>query len=123
MERLREIQSPRGWMMLGAAALPYRKDARLMRRRYPMAYALGAQVERSPDGFRRARLAGVRGQAQALVDGVGVDAAEKFRRRLQFIAANADANDMAVEVARGQLEHLLRFLDSEVAGGVEDPQQ
>jgi hypothetical protein len=28
--------------LLGTAALPYRKDARLMRRRYPMAYALGA---------------------------------------------------------------------------------
>jgi hypothetical protein len=28
--------------LLGAAALPYRKDARLMRRRYPMAFALGA---------------------------------------------------------------------------------
>ncbi len=27
---------------LGAAALPYRKDARLVRRRYPMAFALGA---------------------------------------------------------------------------------
>ncbi len=29
---------------LGAAALAYRKDARLMRRRYPMAFALGALV-------------------------------------------------------------------------------
>jgi hypothetical protein len=28
--------------MLGEASLPYRKDARLMRRRYPMAFALGA---------------------------------------------------------------------------------
>lgn len=28
--------------MLGDGGLPYRKDARLMRRRYPMAYALGA---------------------------------------------------------------------------------
>jgi hypothetical protein len=28
--------------MLGDAGLPYRKDARLMRRRYPMAFALGA---------------------------------------------------------------------------------
>lgn len=28
--------------LLGEAALPYRKDARLMRRRYPMAFALGA---------------------------------------------------------------------------------
>jgi hypothetical protein len=30
--------------LLGDAALPYRKDARLMRRRYPMAFALGALV-------------------------------------------------------------------------------
>jgi hypothetical protein len=30
--------------MLGEAALPYRKDARLMRRRYPMAFALGALI-------------------------------------------------------------------------------
>lgn len=30
--------------MIGEAALPYAKDARLMRRRYPMAYALGALV-------------------------------------------------------------------------------
>lgn len=30
--------------MIGVAALPYAKDARLMRRRYPMAYALGALI-------------------------------------------------------------------------------
>ena len=30
--------------LLGDAALPYRKDARLMRRRYPMAFAIGAFV-------------------------------------------------------------------------------
>jgi hypothetical protein len=30
--------------LLGDGALPYRKDARLMRRRYPMAFALGALV-------------------------------------------------------------------------------
>ena len=68
-------------------------------------------------------LAGVRGQSQALVRGVAVDAAEEFRRRFQFVAANADADDVAVAVARGQFEHLLRFFDSEVAGGVEDPEQ
>jgi hypothetical protein len=44
-----EIHPPtaieRGVMkLLGAAALPYSKDARLMRRRYPMAYALGAII-------------------------------------------------------------------------------
>lgn len=30
--------------LIGVAALPYSKDARLMRRRYPMAYALGALI-------------------------------------------------------------------------------
>ena len=30
--------------LIGAAALPYSKDARLMRRRYPMAFALGALI-------------------------------------------------------------------------------
>jgi len=30
--------------LIGGAALPYHKDARLMRRRYPMAFALGAVV-------------------------------------------------------------------------------
>lgn len=44
-----EIHPPtaieRGVMkLIGAAALPYSKDARLMRRRYPMAYALGAII-------------------------------------------------------------------------------
>ena len=88
-----------------------------------MTNALGAEVERSPDRLGRAGLAGVRGQAQALVGGIGVDAAEKFRRGLQFVAANADTDDMAVPVASGEFENFLRFLDSEVAGGVEDPKQ
>lgn len=44
-----EIHPPSGLeraiaRLIGAAALPYAKDARLMRRRYPMAYALGALV-------------------------------------------------------------------------------
>lgn len=42
-----EIRPPTGIeqliaRLIGDAALPYRKDARLMRRRYPMAFALGA---------------------------------------------------------------------------------
>lgn len=44
-----EIRPPTGLeravaSLLGEAALPYRKDARLMRRRYPMAFALGALI-------------------------------------------------------------------------------
>ncbi|MDX2092080.1 MAG: hypothetical protein SFX73_29720 [Kofleriaceae bacterium] len=44
-----EVRDPTGieraiMRMIGAAALPYSKDARLMRRRYPMAFALGGLV-------------------------------------------------------------------------------
>src|ERR1017187_2070076 len=58
-----------------------------------------------------------------MVSRVRVDTAEKFRRSLQFVSANADADDMAVTVACRQFENFLRFLDSKVAGGGEDPQQ
>src|SRR5580692_926965 len=63
-----------------------------------VANALGVQVECSPDGFWRSGFAGVRGQAQAVVFGVGVDAAEKFGRSFLFVAANADADDLAVSI-------------------------
>src|SRR3984957_18080305 len=55
-----------------------------------VANALGAQVERSPYRFRRSGLAGVGGQAQSVVCGVGVDAAEKLGRSFHFVTANAD---------------------------------
>ena len=71
----------------------------------------------------RPGLASVSGQTQAMVGGVGVDAAEKFRRSLYLVAANADSNNMAVVVSRRQFENFLRFLDSEVAGCVENPEQ
>ena len=44
IQAARRASSARSRGMIGDAALPYRKDARLMRRRYPMAFALGALV-------------------------------------------------------------------------------
>src|ERR1022692_4057619 len=58
-----------------------------------------------------------------MVGGVGVDAAEKFRRGFLFVATKADPDYVAIPVARRELENFLCFLDSEVAGGVEDPEQ
>ncbi len=88
-----------------------------------VANALGAQVERSPYRFRRSGLAGVRGQAQAVVGGVGVDATEKFRRSFHFVTANTDADDVAILIAHRKFENFLRFFHAEVARGVEDPEQ
>ena len=68
-------------------------------------------------------LAGMSGQPQAVVLGICVDAAEKFRRRLLFVAANSDADNVTIPVARRQLENLLRRFHSEVSRGIENPQQ
>src|SRR5580700_8519757 len=88
-----------------------------------VADTFGAQVERSPDGFGRAGFAGVGGGAEAVVERVGVYAAKKFGRTFLFVAANADADHVALAVEHGELENSLRLLDAEVAGRVENPKQ
>src|SRR5580704_4060786 len=88
-----------------------------------VANALGAQVKRSPDGFGRSGFAGVGGRAQAVVESISVDAAEKFGRTFLFVAANADAHHVALAVEHGEFENSLRLFDAEVAGRVENPEQ
>ena len=82
-----------------------------------------AQVQRSPDRFRRACLTSVRGQTQTLVGGVGVNAAEQFRRCLHARRRQCRLQRHGGPVSHRQFENFLRFLDSEVAGCVEDPEQ
>src|ERR1700691_4680629 len=91
--------------------------------RKAVADALGAQVERPPDRFRRAGFAGVGSQAQAVVSGPGVSVAKQLGRRFLLVASDADADDLAVVIADGQLEDFLRGLGPELAAGVEDPYQ
>src|ERR1019366_1171194 len=88
-----------------------------------MADAFGTEVERSPDGFWRAGFAGMRGQAQAVVGGPGVGVAEKFWRRFLLVAADADGDDLSVMIANGKLEDFLGAVGSELAHGVEDPDE
>ena len=84
---------------------------------------LGVEVERAPDGFGGPCFAGVHGQVQPVIFGVGVDTAKKLWRRLDLIASDADSHDVAVLVVRSELEHFLCFFDAEVAGRVENPEQ
>ncbi len=86
-----------------------------------VADAFGAKIERAPNGFRRAVLAGVRGQAHAVVGGPGVSVAKKFRRGFQFVAADADADNFAIMIANGELEDVLRGFRAELPDSVEDP--
>src|SRR5438477_3095771 len=88
-----------------------------------MANPLGAQVQCSPDRLRRPGLARMRRQSQSVIGSIRVDAAEKFRRSLDFVAANADSDDVPIPVASCEFEDSLCLLDSEVACGVENPQQ
>jgi len=75
-----------------------------------VANALGAQVQRAPDGFRGAGFSSVRGKAQAVVGGPDVGVAEKLRRRFLLVASDADADDLAVVIADSKLEDFLRGL-------------
>ena len=99
------------------------EQIRIMERGEAVTDALGAQIERAPNGFGRASLAGVGGQAQAVVGGPSVSVAEQFGRSFLLVAADADADDLAVMVAHGKLEDFLRGLGAELADGVEDPEQ
>src|ERR1700679_1649876 len=85
-----------------------------------VADALGAQIERAPYGFRWPGLAGVCGQAHAVIGGPGIGVTEEFRRSFLLIAAYTDANDLAVVIADCELENFLRSLGTELPNRVED---
>jgi len=53
----------------------------------------------------------------------GVGVAKNLRRSFLLVAANADADNIPVVVAHGQLEDFLRSVSAELADGVEDPKQ
>ncbi len=86
-----------------------------------VADAFGTKIERSPYGFRRAILAGVSGEAHAVIGSPGVGITKKLGRSFQFVAADADADNFAIMIANGQLEDLLRRFRAELADGVENP--
>jgi hypothetical protein len=88
-----------------------------------VADALRMKVERSPNGFRRARLPSMGRQAQAMVLSICVGAPKQLGGRFLFISTNADAHDMAIFVADGEFKYFLSLFDSEVAGRVKDPKQ
>src|SRR5271156_1780027 len=88
-----------------------------------VADALGAQVERSPYGFRRTSFSGVCGEPHAVVGGPSVGVAEKFWWSFLLVAADSDADDFAIVITHGKFEDFLRSLGSELTDSVEDPNE
>src|ERR1700740_2594401 len=84
--------------------------------REAVADALGVQIERPPDRFGRCGLARVRRKTQAVILGVSVNTAEKFRCRLLLVPPDAYADHMPVPVPNRQLKHLLCGFHSKMAG-------
>src|SRR5438045_5000559 len=81
------------------------------------------KIERSPDGFRRTRLSGVRCEVQSVIRRVSVDAAKQFRRSFDLISSNANADYVAILVANRELKNFLRLFHSEVPRSVKNPKQ
>src|SRR5450755_2776361 len=88
-----------------------------------MANAFGPQIQRSPNRFRAGVLAGVGGQAESIVSGVGIGLAEKLWRGFLLVAADADSGYVAIAVEHGLLKHRLGGFRAEVTHRIEDPEQ
>ena len=93
----------------------------IMERGKRVADAFGTKIERSPHGFGRTILAGVSGEAHAVIGSPGVGITKKFGRRFQFVATDADADNFAIVIANGEFEDFLGSLRAELADSVENP--
>src|ERR1700691_3860529 len=94
-----EVRAEAGAQIAGQADfnrnLPLRKlfhQIRIMKGSEAVPDALDAQVECSPDRFRRASFAGMCGKPHAMVGSPRVGIAKKFRRSFLLVPANANSN-------------------------------
>src|SRR5579859_49844 len=90
-----------------------------------VANALGAQVDCAPHRLRPGGFTGMRGQAQAVLTGAGINFAEELRRAAALIAANAEADHALALLAafHSLFYNPLRGIRTEMAHSVEDPEQ
>src|SRR6202041_3929386 len=66
---------------------------------------------------------GVGGEMEAVLGGAGVDGGEPFGRAGALVASDAEGGDVAVAELDGKVEGGLGFFGSELADGVEDPEE
>src|SRR5215469_12183098 len=85
--------------------------------------ALRMQIQCTPNGFGRGRLARMRRQPQSVAFGIAIDAAEQLRRSLFLISTDAHGNHVPALVADSQLEHFLGLFHTEVTCRIKDPEQ
>src|SRR5215472_262865 len=88
-----------------------------------MANALRPEVQRSPYRLGPGVLASMNRQPESLIRCIGILLAKKFWRAFLLVAANANADHIAITVFCRQLENRLGFLRAKLSDGVENPQQ
>src|SRR5215467_15620880 len=88
-----------------------------------MADSFRAEIQGPPNGFRAGAFASVGRKSQALIFGIGVLLAKELGRGFLLVASNADANHVAIAIFCCQLDDFLCRLGTELAYGVEDPEQ
>ena len=87
-----------------------------------MADAFGFEVERSPDGIGAGAFSGMGGEMEAVLGGARVDGGEPLGRAGALVASYAEGDHVAIAKLYGEVEDGLGFFGSELADGVEDPE-
>src|SRR5262249_54245858 len=96
---------------------------RILVRGQSVADSLRTEIQRAPDGFRPGILAGMGCEAQPLVFGIGILLTKKLGRAFLFVSPDTDADHVSIAIFCRQLEHSPCRFGTELAHGVEDPEQ
>src|SRR5580692_4357447 len=88
-----------------------------------MANALRTDRERFPNGFGPGGLSRVVGEAKTCPSGLRIQLAKWFGASHPLVPAQTDSDDRGIRGPEfcGLTKHALRFIDSEMADGIEDP--
>src|SRR5215469_1925017 len=87
-----------------------------------MTEALGAQVDRAPDRFWPSGLTGMTGQAKSFGLRSQKRRAEYLRRTAAFVAADSEADHLAVAVFEGEINNGLGLFHAKLAHRIKQPQ-
>src|SRR3981081_3106323 len=96
---------------------------RILRGSKAVADAFRLEIQRAPDGFRPCAFTSVSREMKTVLRAARVGGCEPLWRTRTLVAANAEGNYVAIAKLDGEVEHALRFVGSELANGIEDPQK
>src|ERR1035441_235315 len=87
-----------------------------------VADALHSQIQSAPDRVRSGDFSGVGGEMKTVFGGARIHAVKQIGRPFEFVAADAEGDDVTITELYSEVEHALRLLLTELANRIEDPQ-